>query len=46
MGSPQTAVDALGEAGKYGLDAGDVVSANRFNYLLSQLYKAGDSDGE
>ena len=22
------------------------MSAHRFNYLLSQLYKAGDSDGE
>lgn len=45
-GSPQAAVDALGEAGKYGLDGEGVVSSHRFNYLLSQLYKAGDSDGE
>lgn len=39
-------MDALGEAGKYGLDTEGVVSANRFNYLLSQLYGAGDSEGE
>ncbi|CAN0089505.1 unnamed protein product [Scytosiphon promiscuus] len=43
-GSPQTAVDALAEAGKNGMDRNDVVSARRFNYLLSQLYKAGDTD--
>lgn len=46
MGSPQTAVDILGEARKYGLDPEGVVSANRFNYLLSQLYAAGDSESE
>eukprot|EP00903_Cladosiphon_okamuranus_P020599 g18909.t1 len=45
VGSPQTAVDVLREAGKYGLDGEGVVSAHRFNYLLSQLYKAGDADG-
>ncbi|CAN0129782.1 unnamed protein product [Pylaiella littoralis] len=44
VGSPQTAVDILGEARKYGLDPEGVVSANRFNYLLSQLYAAGDSE--
>ncbi|CAN0416180.1 unnamed protein product, partial [Hapterophycus canaliculatus] len=43
-GSPQMAVDALAEAGKYGMDQEGVVSAPRFNYLLSQLYKAGDSE--
>lgn len=40
------AVDALAEAGKYGMDQEGVVSANHFNYLLSQLYIAGDTDGE
>lgn len=40
------AVDVLGEAGKYGLDGEGVVSAHRFNYLLSQLYIAGDSESE
>ncbi|CAB1119244.1 unnamed protein product [Ectocarpus sp. CCAP 1310/34] len=43
-GSPQMAVDVLGEAAKYGLDGEGVVSAHRFNYLLSQLYIAGDSE--
>ncbi|CAM9224242.1 unnamed protein product [Ascophyllum nodosum] len=43
-GSPQAAVHALEEAEKYGLHEESVVSANRFNYLLSQLYKAGDED--
>ncbi|CAM9526973.1 unnamed protein product [Ectocarpus sp. 6 AP-2014] len=43
-GSPQMAVDILGEAAKYGLDGEGVVSAHRFNYLLSQLYIAGDSE--
>lgn len=40
------AVDVLGEAAKYGLDGERVVSAHRFNYLLSQLYIAGDSESE
>eukprot|EP00752_Nemacystus_decipiens_P009862 g8799.t1 len=44
-GSPEAAVEALREAGKYGLDREGVVTARRFNYLLSQLYKAGNSDG-
>lgn len=39
-------MDALREAEKYGLDGEGVVSAHRFNYLLSQLYKAEDVDGE
>ncbi|CAM9735751.1 unnamed protein product [Ectocarpus sp. 12 AP-2014] len=43
-GSPQMAVDVLGEAAKYGLDGEGVVSAHCFNYLLSQLYIAGDSE--
>ena len=45
-GSPQAAVHALEEAEKYGLHEESVVSAHRFNYLLSQLYKAGDEDCE
>lgn len=39
-------MEALGEAAKYGLDAEGVVSAHRFNYLLSQLYRVGDSESE
>lgn len=43
-GSPQAAVNALGEAGKYGLDEEHVVGPNRFNFLLGHLYKAGDEE--
>lgn len=39
-------MDALGEAGEYGLDTEGAVSANRFNYLLSQIYGTGDSESE
>lgn len=36
----------MGRAEKYGLEQWDVVGANRFNYLLSQLYRAGDAESE
>ena len=36
----------MDKAEKYGLEQWDVVGANRFNYLLSQLYRAGDTESE
>lgn len=45
-GSPQAAVDALAKAEKYGLDTVGAITPKRFNYLLSQLYRAGDTDSK
>ena len=39
-------MDALERAEKYGLDGEGVVGGHRFNYLLSQLYRSGDTESE
>lgn len=44
-GAPQTALDTLAKP-EVGLAEPGLVTANRFNYLLTQLHQAGDADCE